>query len=112
MTLRPAATAQSCLRDGLGDAGERVATRALPDFAVRTLALVNSRVRPMVHELGGFKPPSNERARRVLGWQPRSAEGALIATGESLLRRGLIKRQPFSGTPGRSTPATSGHLIE
>ncbi|HEY4453963.1 MAG TPA: aldehyde reductase [Pseudonocardiaceae bacterium] len=80
------------LRDGLGDAGKRVPTRALPNVVVRALALVNSSVRPMVHDLGVFKPLSNDKPRRVLGWQPRSAEDALIATGESLLRRGLIKR--------------------
>ncbi|WIX98457.1 aldehyde reductase [Amycolatopsis mongoliensis] len=79
------------LRDGLGDAGKRVPTRTLPNVAVRALALVNSSVRPMVHDLGVFKPLSNDKSRRVLGWQPRSAEDALIATGESLLRRGLIK---------------------
>ncbi|MGW3108493.1 SDR family oxidoreductase [Streptomyces sp. NPDC001100] len=80
------------LRDGLGDAGKRVPTRTLPNIAVRALALVNPSVRPMVHDLGVFKPLSNDKSRRVLGWQPRSAEDALIATGESLLRRGLIKR--------------------
>lgn len=80
------------LRDGLGDAGKRVPTRTLPNVVVRALALVNSSVRPMVHDLGVFKPLSNDKPRRVLGWQPRSAEDALIATGESLLRRGLLKR--------------------
>ncbi|MCO5969997.1 SDR family oxidoreductase [Actinoallomurus soli] len=79
------------LRDGLGAAGKRVPTRVLPDFAVRALALVSSSARPMVHDLGVFKPLSNDKARDVLGWRPRSAEDALIATGESLVKRGLLK---------------------
>jgi nucleoside-diphosphate-sugar epimerase len=81
------------LRDNLGPAGQRVPTRALPDFVVRALALVSPSIRPMVHDLGVFKPVSNDKARRVLGWQPRSADAALIATGESLLHRGLIKQR-------------------
>ncbi|MER5511946.1 aldehyde reductase [Streptomyces sp. NPDC002766] len=80
------------LREGLGDAGKRVPTRTLPDFAVRGLALVVPSVRPMVPELGKFKSVSNSKACRLLGWQPRSAQESLIATGESLVDRGLLKR--------------------
>ena len=32
------------------------------------------------------------KARRMLGWSPRSNEDALVATAESLLRLGLLKR--------------------
>lgn len=80
------------LHDGLSTAGRRVATREIPDFVVRALALFIPSVRSMVHDLGVFKPLSNEKARAVLGWQRRSAEQVLIAMGESLLHHGLIKR--------------------
>ena len=29
--------------------------------------------------------------RRVLGWEPRSAEDAVVATAESLVQLGLVK---------------------
>ena len=32
-----------------------------------------------------------DKARRVLGWNPRSSEEAIVATGESLARFGLLK---------------------
>ena len=42
-------------------------------------------------ELGKVKNGSGEKARRLLGWAPRSREDAIAATGESLVRLGLLK---------------------
>jgi nucleoside-diphosphate-sugar epimerase len=46
----------------------------------------DSSARQLVPELGKVKQASNAKARRVLGWSPRSNEEAIVATGESLLR--------------------------
>jgi dihydroflavonol-4-reductase len=43
-----------------------------------------------VPELGRAKPATNEKARRVLGWNPRSKEDALAATGQSLVRLRVV----------------------
>ena len=51
-------------------------------------------VKQILPELGKFRNGSNEKARRVLGWEPRSREDALVATAESLLRLGLLKESP------------------
>lgn len=45
----------------------------------------------IVPELGKVKYATNEKAKRILGWQPRSAEDALVATAESCERFGLLK---------------------
>ena len=37
------------------------------------------------------KNGTGEKARRLLGWAPRSREEAIAATGESLVRLGLLK---------------------
>ena len=42
-------------------------------------------------ELGKSKNATSEKARRLLGWAPRSREDALVATAESLARLGLLK---------------------
>ncbi|WP_263375798.1 hypothetical protein [Granulicella aggregans] len=42
-------------------------------------------------EVGKRKNISNEEARRVLGWTPRSNEESIVATAESLQRLGLLK---------------------
>jgi len=79
------------LKARLGDAAKKVPTRELPDFLLRTIAIFDSTVRQIVPELGKVKNVSNEKARRVLGWTPRSNEEAIVATAESLLRLGLVK---------------------
>ena len=79
------------LKARMGDAAARVPTRVLPDWVVRLISLMDPGVRQIVPELGKFKNATNEKARRVLGWAPRSNEDSLTATGESLVRLGLLK---------------------
>ena len=43
-------------------------------------------------ELGKRKNGSNAKARRLLGWEPRSNEEAITATAESLIALGLTKK--------------------
>jgi dihydroflavonol-4-reductase len=80
------------LRQRLGDAARRVPTRELPDWLVRVVALVDKSAGQIVPELGKRKNATNEKARRVLGWTPIPAGDALVATAESLVRLGLVKR--------------------
>ena len=60
---------------------------AEPDLA----SLRDPAVRQIVPELGKRKNATNEKARRVLGWLPRSNEEAVVATAQSLLQFGLLK---------------------
>ena len=79
------------LRARLGEAAARVPTRPLPDFMVKLAALFDPAIAQIVPELGKFKRITNEKARRVLGWAPRSNEEAIVATGESLVRLGALR---------------------
>ena len=79
------------LRRRMASAGRRVPTRELPDWVLRIVALVDPSVRQIVPELGKRKTATSEKALRVLGWSPRSAEDAVVATAESLVRLGLLK---------------------
>ena len=79
------------LRGRLGASARRVPTRQLPHWLVRLAALRDPTVRQILPELGRIKNGTNEKARRVLGWRPRSNEEAIVATAESLLRLGLLK---------------------
>jgi len=80
------------LKRRLGAAARRVPTWQLPNFVVRLAALRDPAVRQILPELGKPKNASGEKARRVLGWTPRSAEEAIVATGESLVRLGLLRK--------------------
>ncbi len=82
------------LRARLGATARRVATRQLPDWVVRLAALLDPAVRQVVPELGKRKNATSAKARRLLGWAPRSSEDALVATAQSLLRLGLVKESP------------------
>lgn len=79
------------LRERLGAAAKRVPTMELPDFLVRLAAMRDPAVQQILPELGKRKDGSNEKARRVLGWQPRSNEECLVATAQSLIDLGLLK---------------------
>ena len=81
------------LKRRLGGAARRVPTGELPDWLLRVVALVDKSVGQIVPELGKTKNATNEKARRMLGWAPRSAEDAVVATAESLARLGLLKHK-------------------
>ena len=79
------------LKSRLGQAAKRVPTRQLPNWLVRIAALRNPAVRLILPELDKEKNGTNAKAKRVLGWTPRSNEEAIIATAESMIRLGLLK---------------------
>jgi dihydroflavonol-4-reductase len=79
------------LRARLGEKAKRVPTGGLPDWLVRIAALADPSVGQIIPELNKFRPCSNEKARTLLGWAPRSNEDAIMATAESLIRLGLVK---------------------
>jgi dihydroflavonol-4-reductase len=41
-------------------------------------------------DLGKVRRPSNAKARRVFGWEPRPEEETIVDTAESLIRFGLL----------------------
>ena len=79
------------LKSRMGTAARRVPTRELPNWVVRIAALRDPAVNLILPELGKRKNATNEKARRVLGWAPRSREEAVVTTAESLVRLGLLK---------------------
>lgn len=79
------------IKGRMGAAGKRVPTRELPNWMVHVGALFDPAVKQVLPELGRSKNGTSEKARRVLGWSPRSAEDALVATAQSLIELGLTK---------------------
>ena len=82
------------LKERVGAAAKRVPTRQLPNWLVRLAALTQPAVKQILPELGKVKNATGEKARRLLGWAPRSREDAIVATAESLVRLGLLKDHP------------------
>jgi nucleoside-diphosphate-sugar epimerase len=77
----------------LGAAASRVSTRELPNWLVHVASLLDPAVKQILPELGTRKNATNEKAKRLLGWTPRSNEEAVVATAESHLRLGLLKHK-------------------
>ncbi|MCX4555039.1 NAD-dependent epimerase/dehydratase family protein [Streptomyces umbrinus] len=73
------------LRAGLGPAGAKVPTRQLPDFAVRFASLFDRPLRAITVSLGRRNRHSTEKAKRVLGWQPRPAAETVVDCARSLI---------------------------
>lgn len=82
------------LKERMGTAARRVPTRQLPNWLVRIASWRDPVVKQIVPELGKTKNATGDKARRLLGWSPRSREEAIIATAESLLQLGLLKESP------------------
>jgi dihydroflavonol-4-reductase len=65
------------LRSRLGASARKVPRFQLPDWVVRLVAKRDASVRPLLPLLGVIRNATSEKARRVLGWSPRSNEDAL-----------------------------------
>jgi dihydroflavonol-4-reductase len=87
------------LKRRMGASARRVPTLPLPNWLVRIAAIRDPAVKQILPELGKRKNATNEKARRLLGWAPRSNEESIVATAESLVRLGLLGRKRSETNP-------------
>jgi nucleoside-diphosphate-sugar epimerase len=80
------------IKSHLGDAAKKVPSRVLPDWLVKFAAFLDPTLKSVMPDLGKRPAASNQKAKDILNWAPRSNEEAVLATAESLLAFGLIKR--------------------
>ncbi len=78
------------LKKNLGESASRVPTKTVSDFILRIAALFDPTIRQVIPQLGKIKKASNEKARNLLGWQPRSNVEAIVAAAESLVNLGIV----------------------
>jgi dihydroflavonol-4-reductase len=74
----------------LGAAASRAPKQEIPNEVVRAGAETNPALKALVPFLGVDMNASSEKAIRLLGWAPRSAEDAIVASAESLIAFGLL----------------------
>jgi nucleoside-diphosphate-sugar epimerase len=86
------------LKSRMGAAAKKVPTRVLPNWLVRIAAMRDPAVKQILPELGKTRNATNEKAKRMLGWMPRSNEESIVAAAESLVRLGLLKDSPKTST--------------
>ncbi|MFT3702548.1 MAG: aldehyde reductase [Agriterribacter sp.] len=80
------------LQRRLGDDAKKVPTKELANWKIRLAAMLNPSLKMIVTLLGQYAQASGEKAQKLLHWSPRSNEEAIVATAESMLRLGLIKK--------------------
>ena len=80
-----------CLRMASARPPAKFRPGAVPNWLLRVVALFDPQVRGVLPELGKRKNATNEKARRLLGWAPRSPKEAALATARSLSELGLLK---------------------
>ncbi|WP_406375987.1 NAD-dependent epimerase/dehydratase family protein [Streptomyces sp. NBC_00647] len=79
------------LREELGPEAGRVSTRQVPDFVVRLVArFKDPSLREITPALGRRNRHSTEKARRVLGWQPRPARRTVVDCARSLIAHSAV----------------------
>lgn len=93
------------LKTRVGDSASKVPARELPNWLVRLASLRDPVLKQITPELGKRKNATGEKAKRVLGWRPRSREDAIVATAESLVKLGLLKS---SGQSARAKERGAG----
>ncbi len=93
------------IRDRLGDVAGVVPATELPDEAVRKAAETSPALKGVLPNLGKIRHVSNDKARTMLGWNPRSSEDAVADTAESLLRLGLLPIRDPRQDPHAQTQA-------
>lgn len=72
------------LKRRMGSQGQRIPTRVVPNMLLRLVSIWDEEVAMIVPELGKRKTASSDKAQRVLGWRPRSAEDSVVASAESI----------------------------
>ncbi|KOP39031.1 aldehyde reductase [Flavobacterium sp. WLB] len=80
------------LKNKLGNEADKVPTKELPNWVLKASALKKPSLKMLVTLLGQYMQASGEKAKKTLNWSPRSNEEAILATAESLLKLGLIKK--------------------
>jgi len=79
------------LKNKLPVVAKNVSTKRVPDWVIKIAALFNPLAKGITPMLSRYRNASNEKAKRVLGWQPRSNEEAIIASAESMVKFGSLK---------------------
>lgn len=79
------------LRNAFPHYAEKIPTRTISNSLVKIAALTNPQLKMIATIVGKYSETSNEKAKRLLDWHPRSAKTAIIATAQSMIDLGIVK---------------------
>ncbi|MDO9301480.1 MAG: NAD-dependent epimerase/dehydratase family protein, partial [Anaerolineales bacterium] len=70
--------------------GYKINRIQFPSFLVRVIALFDKKVSRVTESLDWDYEFSNEKTKRILKWNPRSKEEAILSMAESLVEQGFV----------------------
>jgi dihydroflavonol-4-reductase len=70
--------------------GYKIPTFQFPSFLIRFIALFDKKISLVTNSLDWDYELSNEKAKRILKWTPRSNEEAILSMAESLIEHGFV----------------------
>jgi len=73
------------LKNEMPEAAANASTKTIPNWSIRIAALFNAQAKAIAPLVGIYRNASNEKARTLLGWTPRSNQEAILATAKSLV---------------------------
>ncbi|KRL55855.1 SDR family oxidoreductase [Furfurilactobacillus rossiae] len=79
------------LREAFPQFASKLPTKTTPNALVKAAALTNPMLKMVALLVGQYAETSNEKAVTMLGWHPRSAREAIIATAQSMIDLGIVK---------------------
>lgn len=79
------------LREAFPDYASKLPTKKIPNAVLKAAAVADPNLRMLASLTGKYAGTSNQKAKELLGWQPRSAQEAIIATAQSMIDLGIVK---------------------
>ena len=73
-----------------GSKGYKIPRILFPTFLIKLLALFDKKIALVAPSLGWDYDLSNEKAKRILKWTPRSVEESILSMAESLIEQGFV----------------------
>lgn len=70
--------------------GYKVPTFEIPSFLVRIIAKFDKKIALVVNSLDWDYKISNEKAKQILKWNPRSPKESILSMAESLIKQGIL----------------------
>lgn len=78
------------LREAFPAYARKLPKGTMPDVMLKIVAAFNPTLKQIIPELGRQRQVSNEKAKRVLGWKPRTAKQAIVDGAQSLIDAGVV----------------------
>ena len=78
------------LHDEFSKRGYKIPRFQMPSFLVRVIAMFDPKIALIVNSLDWDYKISNEKAKQILKWNPRSPKEAVLSMAESLIDQGIL----------------------